>query len=556
MSYDADAYPTVRLDIAADGAVVEAPLQDGIDDPYINASMAGVTEPDATPAVPRGIASTDYASVELLDDVADDSDVDAIGPSVPAVEYRGAKLNEDKEEPPEPQDKSLIHDVKAANGDADKTTDPQAGTQDDLVEHEAREDVDPLTATNTYLQAYSARAEAGEVASEEDRRTAARDIATIWKDTPGDTYILELTGEHGEPLVPRERDNVGAEGWATHSVAGHDDMVYDPAIGIGINTRDYLEHFFVSSPVVQDVIHGDRLKTELAHHDEANESFVDTATTDAAPAEPPSFGRGVDFDTNEFRAESLPRVQATLEEQLQVLRTVLDNADPADLSEYLMHSSDVVARAVLGADQADDISALDGTGIRFDSLGSTLPIWVKPNEVESLEQRVMDTLAKRYSNNEIDLARLASGAYFARVLLHSYVNANGRTARAQRMLMEKAANPEADVNEVETRQLLGVDAENVDVVNETTYRIKINPDLERLTLGVAYFALHCGIAYEDITDKLSLMTKLPERALTDLWQELQTGTPFNELKQAFIQFMVVDSDLSWAQFDTAGTAAQ
>lgn len=78
------------------------------------------------------------------------------------------------------------------------------------------------------------------------------------------------------------------------------------------------------------------------------------------------------------------------------------------------------------------------------------------------------------------------------------------------------------------------------------FEINLHPDFERLVLGICYFGLYKGVPMDKVIDEMNLNSKLPENGVVLLAEEL--GTPVDLLKNEFIQFMAVDSQLEWCEF--------
>lgn len=260
---------------------------------------------------------------------------------------------------------------------------------------------------------------------------------------------------------------------------------------------------------------------------------------DAQPVVAPK----VNYDTPAFREQSLPRVQDTLRGQLSGLRGAMQSRNPEQIRDGLYRSADDIDRSMLDARPEENIYSTPDTAI-VHAFG--MPIWNKPTDTARLETQVLTDLATQFSNGQMDSERFGKGAYFLQVLLHKYKNGNGRTARAMKTLIEKAGN-EGDVSENDTRGILGIGRESVTKTGETTYQINFNPDFERLVLGVAYFGLDKGLSQEEVIGKLKLNGSMPEQGLDALSQRL--GTPKPQLKDDFIHFMTVRSDLEWCDFE-------
>jgi hypothetical protein len=260
-------------------------------------------------------------------------------------------------------------------------------------------------------------------------------------------------------------------------------------------------------------------------------------------AKPAIITTQVDFDAPDFRNASVARVHTALGEQLSGLRGAFQGRSPEQIRDFITRSAESIDRSVLGVNDQEDISSTPDTAI-VHAFG--MPIWNKPTDTARLESEMLTDLATRFSSGEMDTERFAQGVYFLQVLLHKYKNGNGRTARALKLLVEKAGNADGVVNEDDTRGVLGIGREGVTKTSETTYRINFNPDFERLVLGVAYFGLEKGLTSDEVTGKLKLNGALPEQGLDALSQRL--GTAKTQLKDDFIRFMTVQSDLGWCDF--------
>jgi hypothetical protein len=257
----------------------------------------------------------------------------------------------------------------------------------------------------------------------------------------------------------------------------------------------------------------------------------------------PNVNIRVDFDSQDFRNTSIDRVNNELSSQLSGLRQVLQERNPEQIRDFITRSADSIDRSVLGATQQEDIASTADTAI-VHAFG--MPIWNKPTDTAKLESEMLTDLATRFTSGEMDAERFAQGVYLLQVLLHKYKNGNGRTARALKLLVEKSVNEENTVNDNEVRTVLGIDREGVTKTSETNYQINFNPDFERLVLGIAYFGLEKGLEPDEVTGKLKLNGALPEQGLDALSQRLGIAKPV--LKEYFIRFMVVQSDLGWCKF--------
>jgi len=172
-------------------------------------------------------------------------------------------------------------------------------------------------------------------------------------------------------------------------------------------------------------------------------------------------------------------------------------------------------------------------------------LWRKPAESSKLENENLVALTGGLVDGSIDRSRLAKGVYFLEVLLHKYKDGNGRVARALKTLVDKSGDT-SELTEDDIKQILGIGRKGITQTGENKFQINFNSDFERLVLGVVYFGLHKGLSAEIVTKELKLNGALPEQGLELLAQKI--GTPKDKLKEEFIRFMVVDSDLSWCNF--------
>jgi hypothetical protein len=405
---------------------------------------------------------------------------------------------------------------------------------------------DPHTATREYMDARQARAETDELDSDENRHAAALDIAKIWREAPGDTYVLEIVGEDDQPLEPRETNTGEPKSWDTHWVAGHNEAVHEPETGTTLNTREYLETFFTGRPVVRDVLYGEGLEQEITRRDTQAEATVQNEDS----GELPPFDKDADFDANDFRAESLSRYSEVMNAELTTVSTALSANDQDALELFLRNCPDTVARAAMGAGEDDDIYSDDRMRVWQTVYGTRVEAWQKPAHAELLHAELAAGLAARYVSGEIDADRLAKGAHLSPSMLHRYANVNGRAARSVRLLIEHAAAGKSEIIEAETKNVLHIDASPAVKIGENAYRMALNPDYQNFTLGVAYFALQeKGLAYDDIAHRLSITSLPPEAALRRVHEELDDGSDIESFRDEFTRFMVLKSDLSWAQFE-------
>lgn len=253
----------------------------------------------------------------------------------------------------------------------------------------------------------------------------------------------------------------------------------------------------------------------------------------------------LDRDSPDFRNKSLPRVTTLLQEQLAGYKVVLQAKNLLQMQSVLAESSDRINRAVVGVEAPQNIYSSPETAI-LHALG--MVIWEKPKDTGRLEREILKDLATQFASGQIDIERLAKGVYFLEILLHKYENGNGRTARAMKLLVEKAGT-NGGVGENDTRQVLGVDRQSLTQTGEHTFQINFNPDFERLVLGVAYFALDKGLPQDEIEERLKLNGTLPEQGLDVLSRRL--GVQKTQLKDEFVHFMAVKSDLSWCNFEAS-----
>lgn len=245
-----------------------------------------------------------------------------------------------------------------------------------------------------------------------------------------------------------------------------------------------------------------------------------------------------------FRRASLPRVHSELQGQLATLTEVLRADDPQQLSAFLISSAANINSAVLGASDEQNGTSLQNV-VLARLLGRSVVTWTKPTNADILEPYLTNGLAALYYDDQIDLSRLALGAYFIQSLLHRRDNGNGRTARAVKLVFEKIGDSEVAITEDETSSILGIEAMASTMTDIAAYPVELHPDVERLILGVAYFAVHKGLAPYTAA-RMGLASKFPEEGLEDLSREL--GVPRQHLTTEFIWFMTVESDLAWCGF--------
>lgn len=248
-------------------------------------------------------------------------------------------------------------------------------------------------------------------------------------------------------------------------------------------------------------------------------------------------------DAPAFREQSRGRVQELLQAKLSDIRTAVQKKDGAGLRKFVTGADDDINRAVVGANPQENIFSTPDTAIMH-AFG--IPLWRKPKDIRRLETETTDALVDSFVSGQVDVERFGKGVYFQKVLLHKYKNGNGRVARGMRAVIGKSSDATALTSE-ETSQVLGIGREGVTQTGEHSYKINFNPDFERLVLGVAYFGLHKGLSQEQVIGDLKLNGTLPEEGLKALAQKL--GTPSDQLKDEFVRFMVVDSDLEWCKFD-------
>lgn len=251
-----------------------------------------------------------------------------------------------------------------------------------------------------------------------------------------------------------------------------------------------------------------------------------------------------DIDAPLFREQSLPRVQETLKYKLVEVKDVLQSKDKDRLKAFVSAAADDINRTIVDAGSQEDIYSTPDTAI-VHSFGMTL--WRKPEDINALEEKIADSLTSKLIEGQMDIDRFGKGLYFKEVLLHKYKNGNGRVARGMKLLVDKSSN-DSTITEEDTSKMLGIGREGVSQTGEHTYRINVDPDFERLVLGVAYFGLEKGLTEEQVVKELKLNGSLPENGLQAVANKL--GVPQEQIKNEFVHFMVVDSNLEWCNFGT------
>lgn len=252
---------------------------------------------------------------------------------------------------------------------------------------------------------------------------------------------------------------------------------------------------------------------------------------------------GQNADSPAFREQSLPRVHSFLQGELQEVRIAVQGRDAQRLAGFILGRADDLNRVAMGAEEQDDISSTPDTAIMH-AFG--MAIWRKPTDTQRIEADNVNDLVSRWANDQTDMSMVAKGVYFSEVLLHKYKNGNGRVARGLKLLLDRA-NESFGITEDDTRQVLGIGRESLTQTGEHSFKINFNPDLERLVLGVAYFGLAKGLTQEQVIGEMRLNGTMPEEGLDALSKKL--GVPKDRLKEEFIKFMVVDSELEWCDFD-------
>lgn len=250
-----------------------------------------------------------------------------------------------------------------------------------------------------------------------------------------------------------------------------------------------------------------------------------------------------DIDSSVFREKSVPLVHSTLNTKLVEFRNIFETRDKRLLYSFLTQAPDDINRIVVGAKPGDPIDSGPERAI-VHALG--FPIWTKPPETERLETEILSSLVDRVVDGQMDVGRFAKGIYFLQVLLHKYDNGNGRVARGMKILVDKSSDT-TEISEDETKKMLEVDRQALIQTGETRFKINVKPDFERMVLGMAYFGLAKGLSMDQVTREMQLNGSLPEEGLKKLAQAL--GVPQGKLKEEYIQFMVVDADLEWCDFE-------
>jgi hypothetical protein len=218
--------------------------------------------------------------------------------------------------------------------------------------------------------------------------------------------------------------------------------------------------------------------------------------------------------------------------------------DPSQIQNALACTSDEMNRTIMGVETPLNIYSDPETAI-IQAL--RIVFWEKPKDVGRLEREILTDLTTQFTSEQIDIERFANGIYFLIVLLQKYENGNGRTARAMRLLVEKACT-NGSIGDNDIKQVLGIDWKIATQTGEGSFQINFNPNLERLILGVAYFAINKGLSQDEVVGTLKLNGVLPEQGLDVLSKRLRVGK--TQLKDEFVHFMTVESDLSWCDFET------
>ncbi|MCB9813268.1 MAG: hypothetical protein H6772_02565 [Pseudomonadales bacterium] len=249
-----------------------------------------------------------------------------------------------------------------------------------------------------------------------------------------------------------------------------------------------------------------------------------------------------DQDSKEFREESVLRMTETLQFTLKILKAFLSEGDIQGLVGIISGFDDLLNRKLLNIDKKTDIHSSKDTIIAF-KVGLT--VWKKPSKDQVIYNEIVRSLVDKVFEDS-DWDRFANGFYLMEILLHKYKNGNGRTARAIKLLCNKMGNQNSIINEKEVRTVLGLDSEGVSQAGENTFKINVHPDYQNLVLGVAYFGLHKGLSMDDVTNKLKLNSLMPEKSIELLSNKL--GISIDNLKKDFINFMAIESDLSFCSF--------
>lgn len=256
-----------------------------------------------------------------------------------------------------------------------------------------------------------------------------------------------------------------------------------------------------------------------------------------------------DKDSIEFRRQTLQESLRESNSLITELHNLIEQQNFTQLSNFFSNASDRLARVMLNEQNLEGSYSTDDTVIQH-ALGMTL--WKKPKDTLQLEDENLKHLEALMQSQEISQERLANGIYFLYVLLHKYMNTNGRVSRTLQMIVNKALNQDA-LEENEMENILGLNKEGVTQTGENTFRINVNPDFERLVLGVAYFGLHKGLTQDEVLKELKLNGDLPESGLSKLLEKLNSKPDakrmsLEDLKSEFVRFMVADSDLDWCEF--------
>ncbi|MCL5090844.1 MAG: hypothetical protein M1514_02420 [Patescibacteria group bacterium] len=249
----------------------------------------------------------------------------------------------------------------------------------------------------------------------------------------------------------------------------------------------------------------------------------------------------LDPDTKKYREQSLSVVYSVLQEKFTELRRI-EKKNKEQIILFLKSSSDDINRAVVGASEQVDIYSSPDVAIV--QAGNEI-LWKKPKNIVKLEEEILDALVTKWQTGDIDQTRLSQGVYFLETLLHKYKNGNGRVARSMKTIID-LRDKTTELTEDETRTVLAIERKVLIHRGGNLFEFSINPDFERLVLGVAYFGIHKGLSLEQVTEELKLNGKVPEKGLEALSSKI--GIPTDQLKDEFVKFMVVDSNLDWCNF--------
>lgn len=242
----------------------------------------------------------------------------------------------------------------------------------------------------------------------------------------------------------------------------------------------------------------------------------------------------------EFRISRSSSVHAKLSEALIELRPLIQRNDPAAIRIFIVKYSDEIARTMLQAQPQYKIIR-DTRSAIVHGLGYT--IWKSPENPQQVENDIIDKLAKKFVGDKPDYARLAKGLYMLVIMVHKYSNANGRTARALYLLFTKALGEES-ISQDEIDEVLGTEERPWDYVR---------PDKNRFFTGLSVFAQQKGLPPTEIQSLLyrspddEFFKTFPKYPEEDVLRHLSArlGVPVEKLREEFIRFLVLDSDLSW-----------